>query len=111
MWAAARDRERGRAAADALGARFVRLDVTDDDSVREAVQTVAAGGGLDVLVNNAGVAGGRIPPVRTTADDVAAVYSTNVLGVVRVTHAFLDLLRRSPAPVIVNVSSGMGRSP
>ena len=44
----------------------------------------------------------------TTADDVAHVLATNVLGIVRVTQAFLPLLERSPNPVVVNVSSGMG---
>jgi NAD(P)-dependent dehydrogenase (short-subunit alcohol dehydrogenase family) len=108
VWAGARDPERGRAAADALGARFVQLDVTDEDSVRAAAETVAAAGGLDVLINNAGISGERVGTPDTTADHVAAVYATNVFGVVRVTHAFLEILRGSAAPVIVNVSSGLG---
>jgi len=37
-----------------------------------------------------------------------AVYETNVFGPVRVLHAFIPLLERSPAPVVVNVSSGLG---
>ncbi len=105
VWMGARDAERGQAAADALGARFVQLDVTDDASVAAAAETVGA---LDVLVNNAGIGGARKPVPETTADDVAGVYATNVLGVVRVTQAFLPLLERSANPVIVNVSSGMG---
>jgi NAD(P)-dependent dehydrogenase (short-subunit alcohol dehydrogenase family) len=36
------------------------------------------------------------------------VFDTNVVGIVRTTHAFLPLLRRSDAPVIVNVTSGLG---
>jgi NAD(P)-dependent dehydrogenase (short-subunit alcohol dehydrogenase family) len=43
-----------------------------------------------------------------TAEDVAEVLATNVLGVVRVTRAFLPLLERAASPVVVNVSSGMG---
>ena len=43
-----------------------------------------------------------------TAGDVARVLATNVVGVVRVTQAFLPLLERSANPVVVNVSSGMG---
>jgi NAD(P)-dependent dehydrogenase (short-subunit alcohol dehydrogenase family) len=105
VWMGARDASRGQAAADALGGRFVALDVTDDASVAAAVETVGA---LDVLVNNAGISGARKPVAETTADDIAAVYATNVLGVVRVTQAFLPLLERSASPVIVNVSSGMG---
>jgi NAD(P)-dependent dehydrogenase (short-subunit alcohol dehydrogenase family) len=108
VWAAARDPERGSAAAEELGARFVALDVTDDASVAAAAERVAASGGLDVLVNNAGIAGARLPVPDVTADDVERVFATNVLGIVRVTHAFLPLLERSANPVIVNVSSGMG---
>jgi NAD(P)-dependent dehydrogenase (short-subunit alcohol dehydrogenase family) len=105
VWIGARDPERGRAAAEALGARFVQLDVTDDASVAAAVQTV---GDLDVLINNAGISGGRKPVHQTTADDLREVYETNVFGPVRVLQAFRPLLERSDAPVVVNVSSGMG---
>ena len=105
----ARDRERGRAAAASLGARFVRIDVTDDASVQAAAADVAAHEGtIDVLVNNAGVLGKVGPVEEYTAADVSAVLDVNVVGIVRVTHAFLPLLRNSPNPVIVNVSSGMG---
>ncbi|BCL25167.1 SDR family NAD(P)-dependent oxidoreductase [Streptomyces aurantiacus] len=105
----ARDRERGRAAAESLGARFVQIDVTDDASVQAAAADVAAHeGSIDVLVNNAGVLG-RVGPVEEyTAADVSTVLDVNVVGIVRVTHAFLPLLRESSNPVIVNVSSGMG---
>jgi NAD(P)-dependent dehydrogenase (short-subunit alcohol dehydrogenase family) len=105
VWMAARDPERGRRAADELGGRFVRLDVTDDASVAAAVDTVGA---LDVLVNNAGIVGNRKAVEDMTADDVRLVYETNVFGVVRVTQALVPLLDRSDNPVIVNVSSGMG---
>ena len=108
VWAAARDPERGRAVAEELGARFVQLDVTDDESVAAAAQRVASGGGIDVLVNNAGILGARKPLPEMTPDDLRDVFETNVLGIVRVTRAFLPLLERSPGPVIVNVSSGMG---
>ncbi|PWI14545.1 short-chain dehydrogenase [Streptomyces sp. Act143] len=105
----ARDPERGRAAADALGARFVRIDVTDDASVAAAAADVAAHeGGIDVLINNAGVLGSHNPADQLTAADAAAVFDVNVVGIVRVTHAFLPLLRKSEHPVVVNVSSGMG---
>ncbi|WP_327070824.1 SDR family oxidoreductase [Kitasatospora sp. NBC_01250] len=107
-----RDEERGRRAAEALGARLVLLDVTDDASVAAAVRTVEAAGGLDVLVNNAGVEqhgpdNSTIGAAELTADTMRSVFETNVFGVVRVTHAFLPLLRRSAAPVVVNVSSGL----
>ena len=105
----ARDPERGRAAAESSGARFVPIDVTDDASVRAAATDVAAHEGtIDVLVNNAGVLGKVGPVDEYTAADVSAVLDVNVVGIVRVTHAFLPLLRTSSNPVIVNVSSGMG---
>ena len=105
VWIGARDEARGQQAADAIGARFVRLDVTDDASVAAAAERVGA---LDVLVNNAGISGGRITPSETTADQMRTVYETNVFGPVRVLRAFIPLLERSAAPVIVNVSSGVG---
>ena len=105
VWVGARDETRGRAAAEELGARFVQLDVTDDDSVAAAVETVGA---LDVLVNNAGISGGMVPVPEVTPDVIERVLATNVVGIVRVTQAFLPLLSRSANPVIVNVSSGMG---
>jgi NAD(P)-dependent dehydrogenase (short-subunit alcohol dehydrogenase family) len=110
VWLAARDPSRGQAAADQLRARFVQLDVTDEDSVAAAAALVeaATGGRLDVLINNAGIAGARKPAGEVTADDVRSVFETNVFGVVRVMHAFLPLLERSDSAVIVNVSSGMG---
>jgi NAD(P)-dependent dehydrogenase (short-subunit alcohol dehydrogenase family) len=105
VWIGARDVDRGHQAADELGAGFVLLDVTDDASVAGAVETV---GELDVLVNNAGISGGRITPSDATAEDMRGVYETNVFGVVRVLHAFIPLLEGSSAPVVVNVSSGVG---
>jgi NAD(P)-dependent dehydrogenase (short-subunit alcohol dehydrogenase family) len=104
VWIGARDTSRGEQAADAIGGRFVQLDVTDDASVAAAVETV---GELDVLVN-AGISGGRIVPGEATVDDMRKVYETNVFGPVRVLHAFIPFLERSPAPVVVNVSSGVG---
>lgn len=108
-----RDPERGQGAAQHLGARLVQLDVTDDESVAAAAQLIDEMGGLDVLVNNAGVEGrgennAIIDAETVTADMVREVFDTNVFGVVRVTHAFLPLLQRSPAPVVVNVSSSLG---
>jgi NAD(P)-dependent dehydrogenase (short-subunit alcohol dehydrogenase family) len=108
VWVAARHAGRGGATADALGARFVALDVTDDASVAAAAERVAAEGGLDVLVNNAGISGGFKPVAEVTPEDVERVLATNVLGIVRVTQAFVPLLERSDNPVVVNVSSGMG---
>jgi NAD(P)-dependent dehydrogenase (short-subunit alcohol dehydrogenase family) len=108
VWMATRDPERGAAAAGELGARFVALDVNDEASVAAAVRTVGAAGGLDVLVNNAGIAGRRAPIAETTVEHLREVFETNVFGAVRVRQAFTALLDDSPAPVVVNVSSGLG---
>lgn len=109
VWLAARNEERGRAAAETLGARFLHMDVTDDAGVAAAARIVEAETGLDVLINNAGIIGGLgVQVADLTAADIQRVYDTNTLGVVRVSQAFIPLLMRSAAPVIVNVSSGMG---
>ncbi|MCD2185538.1 SDR family NAD(P)-dependent oxidoreductase [Actinomycetospora soli] len=87
----------------------IALDVTDDASVAAAVKEVEASfGALDVLVNNAGVAGTRARPADTGPDEVREVLETNVVGPVRVTHAFLPLLRASATPRLVLVSSQLG---
>jgi NAD(P)-dependent dehydrogenase (short-subunit alcohol dehydrogenase family) len=108
VWIGARDQARGQQAADALGGRFVQIDVTSDASVASAAETIAAAGGLDVLINNAGISGPHSAAEDLTAEDALAVYGTNVVSIVRMTSAFVPLLRASSAPTIVNVTSGMG---
>ncbi|MDR7381067.1 SDR family NAD(P)-dependent oxidoreductase [Promicromonospora iranensis] len=108
VWMSARDPERGQRAADALGGRFVQLDVTSDASVARAAETIAAAGGIDVLINNAGVLGPTRPAAELTAEDALSVYDTNVFGIIRMIRAFAPILRRSTAPTIVNVTSGLG---
>jgi|SRR5882757_3082184 len=113
VYIGSRDAERGRRTAEQLGARAVQLDVTDDASVDAAAKTIEADGGLDVLVNNAGIAAEWsdnnvvIGAEDVTADLMRRTFETNVFGTVRVLHAFLPLLRRSAAPVVVNVSSAL----
>ncbi|MFJ7962520.1 SDR family NAD(P)-dependent oxidoreductase [Streptomyces sp. NPDC096324] len=112
VYVGSRDPERGRRAATELGARPVVIDVTDDASVAAAAKTVEAEGGLDVLINNAGVEGrgtgnSVIGAVEVTAGMMRELFETNVFGVVRVLHSFLPLLQRSASPVVVNLSSGL----
>ena len=105
----ARDAKAGAAAAEELGARFVQIDVTDDQSVAAAAADVERHeGSIDVLINNAGVHGPFGDPSDLTAAEVLSVLNVNVVGVVRTTTAFLPLLRRSADPVIINVGSSMG---
>lgn len=82
-----------------------RADVTDDASVRESVAAAVAGlGGLDVLVNNAGI--GAQGTVEDNPDDEwHRVYDVNVLGMVRTTRAGLPHLRASAHAAIVNTCS------
>ena len=104
VYVGARDDGRGAAAAASVGARCVRLDVTDDASVASALAEIdAAEGRLDVLVNNAGIA-------EPTLDGPSAlrVFDTNAVGIVRVTEAALPLLRKAPHPNVVTVSSSAG---
>ncbi|MEV6010490.1 SDR family oxidoreductase [Streptomyces sp. NPDC051976] len=111
----ARDEERREAAverlraagADAFG---VPLDVSDDASATAAARLIEdQAGRLDVLVNNAAIAG-AMPQQPTHADPatVREVVETNVIGVIRVTNAMMPLLRRSASPRIVNMSSSVG---
>lgn len=105
VYVGARSAERGQAAAAALGARFVQLDVTDDASVQAAMRVIEEREGrLDVLVNNAGIGG-----VADVNGPVALkTFDTNAIGVIRVTQAALPLLEKSDNPVVVNVSSALG---
>lgn len=107
VWMGARDRERGRRAAEALGsrARVLEIDVTDPASVTAAAELVHE---LDILVNNAGVNPGGEDITGTSLQQLRAAYDTNVFGLIAVTQAFLPVLRRSDHPRIVNISSGTG---
>ncbi|MGC3990653.1 MAG: SDR family oxidoreductase [Chthoniobacteraceae bacterium] len=90
-----------------LGVPVLALDVTDEHSVARAAAQV---GELDVLVNNAAI----FPEEgNETLDEMKLewfreAFETNVLGVVRVTRAFLPLLRKGRHPRVVNISSGAG---
>ncbi|WP_405669893.1 SDR family NAD(P)-dependent oxidoreductase [Streptomyces sp. NBC_01530] len=83
----------------------LRADVTDDTSVRAAVEQAAERlGGLDILVNNAGI--GAIGTIEDNPDeDWHRVLDVNVLGIVRVTRAALPHLRRSSHAAVVNTCS------
>jgi NAD(P)-dependent dehydrogenase (short-subunit alcohol dehydrogenase family) len=111
----ARDDQRRQAAVERLRAAGVDafgvpLDVTDDASVTAAARLIEEqAGGLDVLVNNAAVAGAMPQePTRVDLATIRTVVETNVIGVVRVTNAMMPLLRRSASPRIVNMSSSVG---
>jgi NAD(P)-dependent dehydrogenase (short-subunit alcohol dehydrogenase family) len=118
-----RNFDRGEAAAKEIGpgAVAVQLDVTDGDSIAAAAGRIRNEiGGLDLLVNNAGISKttrGSLSlqeyaktkyPSNASLDEIRAVWETNVFGVVAVYQAMLPLLRESSDARIVNVSSGVG---
>ncbi|TDC08748.1 SDR family oxidoreductase [Nonomuraea longispora] len=109
-----RDEGRGLASAAELSREgtnvvMVPLDVTSDASVAGAVRLVREHTDrLDVLINNAGASGRAVAPADATADEIHSVYDTNVYGPIRVTHAFLPLLRAADHPRVVMVSSAVG---
>jgi NAD(P)-dependent dehydrogenase (short-subunit alcohol dehydrogenase family) len=104
VYAGMRDLAAGDAARE-LGAHPVQLDVTDDASVAAAIAQLPE---LDVLINNAGIAGTAQNLDDLTPETNDLVFATNVSGIVRVSQAALPLLRQSSNPVIVNVASGLG---
>jgi len=88
----------------------VEMDVTNQQSVDAArIELGKKTEVLDVLINNAGISG-ALPQNALNADveNFKNVFETNLYGVVRVTTTFIDLLRKSPEPRIVNVSSSVG---
>lgn len=109
VYLGARDAARGVEAARRLGTRTVEIDVNDESSVTAAAERIRAEAGmLDVLVNNAGIAGQQRPPAEATTDDLRRVLDTNVVGAATVLSAFTPLLEASAAPDVVNVSSAVG---
>jgi NAD(P)-dependent dehydrogenase (short-subunit alcohol dehydrogenase family) len=89
----------------AAGAIALVADVTDDPSVRAAIDHAAnLLGGIDVLVNCAGI-GAQGTAEANSDDDWHRVWDVNVVGIARVTRAALPYLRRAPGSAIVNIAS------
>ena len=89
-----------------INVEAIQIDVTNPPSIETASKQIDS---LDVLINNAGISGG-IPQtaLATTTDTIREVFDTNFFGVINVTNAFLDTLKKSAEPRIVNVTSGLG---
>lgn len=113
----ARDRQRGQTAveklrADASDVHFVHIDVTDDQSIKQASATTANHWRkVDVLINNAGVNyefAAKTRPASMEVDILKDTFQTNVFGAFAVIHYFLPLLRQAEAARIINVSSSLG---
>jgi NAD(P)-dependent dehydrogenase (short-subunit alcohol dehydrogenase family) len=86
-----------------------QLDVTDDVSVKNAIQTITSEAGrIDVLVNNAGYGlNGAFEDL--AMDEIKAQFETNLFGLIRTTQAVLPVMRRQKSGTIINISSGAGR--
>lgn len=85
----------------------LQLDVTNPESVTNAMAHLEMTGGFDVLINNAGVQGQGF--LEYLDDETfKRVFETNFFGLVRTTRAALPLLRRSPKARVINLSSLAG---
>jgi len=116
VYLGSRNLENGIAAVEKLLAEglsnveAIHLDVTDDESVKNACTEIGKKTKtLDILINNAGIYGGYPQSaLDSTINQFKTAYDANIFGVVRVTQAFIDLLKKSFEPRIVNVSSSQG---
>jgi NAD(P)-dependent dehydrogenase (short-subunit alcohol dehydrogenase family) len=94
---------------EGLRLRVLALDVTDQASVDSAVAgALAEAGGLDVVINNAGIAALGVTEAFTPRQ-FDQIFAVNVCGVVRVNRAVLPSMRRQRSGLLVHVSSGAGR--
>jgi len=115
VYIGSRDKSKGIAAKQKLNelglsnVEFIEIDVTDTNSIKSAKQELAAKTQqLDVLINNAGIAGEQPQNISTSdIENLRKVFETNFFGAVQTTQQFIDLLKKSDEPRIVNVSSGL----
>lgn len=115
VWLACRDEQPGHAAlntltAEGLDVHLTVMDVTQAASVQAAAeQVLKSDGKLDILINNAGIAGIQpVAPSEQPVSDIMAVYNTNVFGAISVTQCFIPLLKLAPQARVIMVSSGLG---
>ena len=113
VFVGARNEKAGRAAAVKIGraAKFLKIDVSDPESICEAASELAKTiDHLDVLVNNAGIiVDGDDAILKTTSGQFETTMRTNALGPLLIAQAFQPMLAKSSAPRIVNVSSSGGQ--
>ena len=116
VYLGARNLEKGNAVVQELkkegfeNIKAIEIDVTKPKSIANAKDIVEKEQGkLDILINNAGVSG-EFPQnaSNTSITDIQQVFDTNFFGVISVTQAFLELLKKSEAPRISNITSGLG---
>jgi NAD(P)-dependent dehydrogenase (short-subunit alcohol dehydrogenase family) len=85
----------------------IQLDITDLNSIKAARQQLESKiQNLDILINNAGISGGfPQPATKVSIDTIRLVFETNFFGTVQVTQEFIELLKKSDQPRIVNVTT------
>ncbi|WP_395063252.1 SDR family NAD(P)-dependent oxidoreductase [Flavobacterium sp.] len=90
--------------------KAIEIDVTNLDSILAAKNTIEKEQGkLDILINNAGILGTNPQQATNTSiKDIQNVFDTNFFGVINVTQAFIELLKKSDNPRITNITSGLG---
>ena len=116
VYLGSRNLENGRKAVEQLKSEnlsnleLIEIDVTNDRSVQNArLEVGKRTSSLDVLINNAGINGGApYTALEAGTEQYLAAFATNIFGVASVTKAFIDLLKKSPSPRIVNVSTSVG---
>lgn len=85
------------------------LDVTRGDSITKAAATVGGfTSSLDILINNAGIAGGQEDIEAVTGEDMIYTYRTNAVGPFLVAQTFIPLLKSGNNPRIISITSRMG---
>jgi NAD(P)-dependent dehydrogenase (short-subunit alcohol dehydrogenase family) len=85
---------------------LVQINVSDPESVAATAAQITK---LDVLINNAGILGGmQQTPSTTPMVTIKEVFETNFFGAINVTQRFINVLKESDEPRIVNVTSGLG---
>ena len=103
------DKIKALADKERLPISVVQLDVIDETSVKNAIQSIITETGkIDVLVNNAGYGlSGALEEL--TIDEIKTQFETNFYGLIRTTQAVLPIMRKQKSGVVVNISSGAGR--
>ena len=106
----ARNVEKGQQAAADIGAAFMQLDVSNNESISSFVDAYAKHyDSLDILINNAGIFDDKSKPAHDPDFDIISrTLETNLLGAWKLIVGLLPILKRSDDPRVVNMSSGLG---
>jgi NAD(P)-dependent dehydrogenase (short-subunit alcohol dehydrogenase family) len=116
VYVGSRDPQKGETAVKKLNVqgfqnvKAINIDVTKPETIISAKNTIEKEQSqLDILINNAGISG-TVPQstLETSIDNFEDVFGVNLYGTVRVTQAFIGLLKKSPEPRIVNVTTSVG---